>query len=125
MTSTDLDRLRSRARRRRALEQEILHWSRQLRERPDDAGAFFQRGNAFRRKGQLIAALCDFNSALRLQSWLAEAYFYKAITCAALGYRLEEINAYGRFLELSQGKRSELTDGVRRRLKQIERPPTA
>jgi len=125
MTISELECLRATARRRRNLEQEILSLSRRLRECPDDASAYVRRGNAFRRKGQPIAALCDFNAAIRLHSWLADAWFYKAITCAALGYRLEEIRAHQRFLELTGGEQTDLTDGVRRRLLQLGRPTAA
>ncbi len=120
MTSTDLERLRERARRRADCEREILAWSKRMRQRPDDARLHFYRGNAFRRKGQFIAALCDFNSALRLQPTLAAAHFYKAITCAALGYRLEEIAAYRRFLHLIGDRNDRIANGVRNRLRQIE-----
>ena len=117
---TGIEQLRSRSRRQRVCEQDIRRWSRVLREQPSNAVAYYCRGNAFRLKGQEIAALCDYNTAIRLRPDFAAAHFYKASTCAMLGYRLEEARAYRSFLACSDRCNRELLLRVMRRLEALE-----
>lgn len=106
--------------RRQARDEEIVRCTQALRERPKDAELYYRRGNAHRQNGELMAAVCDFNRAVEMNPAYAEAYFYKAITCAALGYRLEEARAYRLFLQYAGRQASSFAVRIKRRLLQIE-----
>lgn len=120
MHGTRTEQMKAAAGRRQANDDEILALTIEMRRRPLDAELYYRRGNAHRRNGSLAPAVCDFNRAVSLNPEYAEAHFYKAITCAALGCRLEEAKAYRRFLECAGQRAAGMAGRVKRRLNQIE-----
>ena len=120
MDNERLERLRAIQRRRKELIAEIDECTRLLRSNANDAALFYRRANAHRTKGDLIAAVCDYNRAVRINPAFAEAHFYKAIACAALGNRYEEIKAHREFLASAGNLGRAVLDRVQRRLSQLE-----
>jgi tetratricopeptide (TPR) repeat protein len=120
MDSERLEQMRAAQRRRRELEREIDRLTVLLRERPRSAALFYERATAHRLKGDLFLAVCDYNRALRLNPSHTEAHFYKAVVCAALGNRYEEIRAYRGFLAHARDLGQAMLDRVQRRLIELE-----
>ena len=68
----------------------------------------------------MFLAVCDYNRALRLRPDYPEALFYKAITCAAMGSRFEEVRAYRSFLACAEKRDKQLASRIQRRVNELE-----
>jgi tetratricopeptide (TPR) repeat protein len=51
-----------------------------IRLNPDDARAYYNRGNSYRKQGDYQSAIADFNEAIRLNPNLVEAYYDRGVS---------------------------------------------
>ena len=103
----------------RGLTNEIIRLSELIQENPRDARHRFDRANCHRRNGSHDLAILDYNLALALDPSFPEAYFYKAVCCAKLGYTLEEITAYEQFLVYAGESLAVYFEPIKRRIREL------
>ena len=85
---------------------EAIHaYSEALRLEPDDADAYYNRGNARWAKGDLDGAMRDYDEALRLEPDDASAYHNRGVARSAKGDLDGAIKDYQKYLDLGGGIR--------------------
>ena len=72
-----------------------------IRSNPRDAGAYYNRGVAYRRKGEHDRAVDDYNRAIELNPNLAEAYTSRGIAHGEKGEVDRAVADFNRAIELN------------------------
>ncbi len=82
-------------------DQVIAQSSSIIRRRPEDAGAYLSRANAYARKGRPEPAIADYTTAIRCDAKLLAAYLNRGIVYARQNELEKSIADYSRAIELN------------------------
>jgi predicted TPR repeat methyltransferase len=83
---------------------------------PDYAQAYYNRGVALTKLGQLEAAVDSYNRAIQIQPDYAEAYYNRGKTLNDLGKLVEAVACFNKVLEISS---DDMHDGARLQLARL------
>ena len=82
------------------LNEAIFHYNNVIRLKPDYAGTYINRGNAYDKIGQYNLAIGDYNKAISLTPDYAVAYFNRGVTYGTLGQYQLAIEDYSKAILL-------------------------
>jgi len=103
------------------LNEAIADFSRAIKIKPDLAAAYFNRGNARYKLGELNEAIADYNRAIKIKPDYAAAYFNRGIARMILGDKQGAIEDMQKAVQLfcAQGSpRCQLAQEMLRKLQQ-------
>jgi tetratricopeptide (TPR) repeat protein len=88
---------------------------------PRNAVAYYNRGNAYRSKGQYDQAIADYNKALEINPRYAEAYYNMASASDKAGRKKEAIEALRSFILYAPATYQSYVEKARKKIRELEK----
>jgi tetratricopeptide (TPR) repeat protein len=103
------------------LDRRIHGCTERIRQFPKDAAAFFNRGSAFLRRGDLDLAIADNTTVLRIDPGYAAAYYYRGIAYERRERYDQAVADFGKTVELNPRHAEAFDASARVHLKTAQR----